>query len=59
MGPLQGVQVLDREQDPDLGPIPRLQHPVRVAGAPPRPLGRPPRVDEHGAAVREWLAAKE
>jgi crotonobetainyl-CoA:carnitine CoA-transferase CaiB-like acyl-CoA transferase len=37
--------------------VPTIRHPLRFSATPPRYKLPPPGLDEHGAAIRRWLAA--
>jgi crotonobetainyl-CoA:carnitine CoA-transferase CaiB-like acyl-CoA transferase len=39
--------------------VPAIRHPLTFSATPPRYDRRPPRLDEHGAEVRAWLAAPQ
>jgi crotonobetainyl-CoA:carnitine CoA-transferase CaiB-like acyl-CoA transferase len=39
--------------------VPAIRHPLTFSATPPRYDRRPPRLDEHGAEIRAWLAAPQ
>jgi crotonobetainyl-CoA:carnitine CoA-transferase CaiB-like acyl-CoA transferase len=39
--------------------VPAIRHPLTFSATPPRYDRRPPRLDEHGAEIRAWLAAAQ
>jgi crotonobetainyl-CoA:carnitine CoA-transferase CaiB-like acyl-CoA transferase len=39
----------------DAGGVPTVRHPIQFSATPPRYALAPPRLDEHGEEIREWL----